>query len=306
MADFTTAMSGSAVLDVSQVLAFEQQFIIAAGEEQNLDQFASFKRDIGAKSIDMTKYSRLAVSTTPLTEKEDPASVAMADAQILLTPAEYGNVITTTKLISLQSGGKIDAAAARLVGLNLGQTKNALAIAALDASGNALAVNAGGAASNTASDTMSIAFANKLYNKLSRGSVQKLDGGTYVLIVHDDVAHDMRQLSGWTDVQKYASAEAVLKNEIGMLAGFRVIINNASTIDTDGGASAVDNYTSYALGFNGLGLVESATPKITMTGPFDKLGRFINVGWYGCFKYGLVDTDSVFKGITASSVGVNA
>jgi N4-gp56 family major capsid protein len=306
MAAFTTTMSGTAALDVSAVLAFDQQFIIAAGEAQTMDAFASYKQVIGAKSIDLTKYSLLSPATTPLTELDDPASVAMADAQILITPAEYGNVVTTSKLVNLQSGGKVDLAAARLVGANLAQTKNELAAAVLAASSNVLVPSGVAAASVPSTDLMTMAFLNKLYNKLRRNSVQRI-GDSYALIVHDDVAVDIRQLAGWTDVQKYANADQVLKNEIGAIAGFRVVINNASALlSVDGGATTVDAYSSIALGFNGLGLVESMAPKLTITGPFDKLGRFVNIGWNGCFKYSIVDTDAVWIGFTASSVGNNS
>ena len=303
---FTTNMTAAAQVDDSQVEAFDQQFIIAAGEGQTMDQFASYKKQIGAKSIQLPKYSRLAAITSALDEDDDVTSAALSDSSIIMTPAEYGNVVTRTSLASLQTGGTVDAAAARLVGMNLAQSKNELAAAALVASSNQLTVDAGAADALAADDLVTVAFLNKLYNKLSRNSVQRL-GDSYILMVHEDVALDIRQLAGWTDVAKYGSSESVLKNEIGYLAGFKVIINNAAgLIETDGGATTVDIYKSIALGFNGLGLAESLSPEMRATGPFDKLGRFVNLGWYGCFQYKIVDSDAVWVGVSASSVGNNA
>lgn len=304
---FTTTMTDSAQVDDSQVLAYDQQFIIAAGEAQTMDAFASYKKMIGAKSITLPKYAQLAAVTSALDSDDDVTSVALSDSGIVLTPAEYGNVVTRTSLASLQSGGTVDAAAARLVGMNLAQSKNELAAKALIAGTNLLTPDGDSTEANVASDDLiSVSLLNKLYNKMARQSVQRI-GDSYVLICHDDVALDIRQLSGWTDVAKYGSAESVLKNEIGYIAGFKVVINNAAALlVADGGATTVDTYRSIALGFNGLGLAESLSPEMRATGPFDKLGRFVNLGWYGCFQYKIVDSDAVWQAATASSVGNNS
>ena len=133
-------------------------------------------------------------------------------------------------------------------------------------------------------------------------------GGEYVLVAHDDVIADLREataVGSWVDVSKYATPETVLRNEVGMYKGFRVVRNNDATITADAGAGAVDTYNSYVLGANALGLATSKVPGMVATGPFDKLARFVNLGWYGVFSYGIVDTDAVFKIVTASSKGVN-
>lgn len=305
---FTTNLSGTTELDNSLVAAFDQQFILAAGEEQNIDQLASYKQNIGAKSIAMTKYALTAPATTPLVETDDITSVAMSDSEILITPVEYGFAITRTELASLQSGGKIDAAAAKLVGMNLSQTKNELACAVLAASANQTTVAGGAAAAVAAGDIMTEAFLNKMYNKLSRASVQKLNG-QYVAVMHDDVAHDLRasaSAGSWMDVGRYAEPGKLLQNEIGMYRGFKIVVNNASSLLTaDEGALAVDNYRSLFLGFNALGLVESKPTQLVISGPFDKLARFLNIGWKGCFKYSIIDTAAVQVGVSSSSVGVN-
>jgi len=87
---FTTTMTTTASVDDSVQLAFGQQFIVAAGQESNVDQLVTVKRNLKAKSIQFPKYSRLTVDGSALTEDEDATSVAVADAAILLTPAEHG------------------------------------------------------------------------------------------------------------------------------------------------------------------------------------------------------------------------
>lgn len=307
MAAFTTVMTTVGDVDDSILLAYEKAFMVACGQDANLDQVVTVKKSIGAKSIQFPKYSRLAAATTPLTESDDLTSVALVDAPILLTPAEYGNVVTTTKLANLQTGGVADLAAATVVGINLGMTQDALLLAALKASSNAITPANSAVNAVAAGDIATRTFLNKAYNKLARASVPTL-GGHYVMIAHDDVISDLRADSSagsWVDVAKYSAPGEVFANEVGMISGFRVIRNNAAQIVADEGAGAVDNYYSYFLGMNAVGKAVSQESRLVFSGPFDKLGRFVNVGWYGCFQYKIIDTDAVWVGVTSSSLGTN-
>ena len=307
MAAFTTNLTGTTQLDDSIVLAFAQSYLVAVGQNNVLDQFVQYKEDIGAKSIQLTKYARLAKATTPLTETDDLTSVALSDTQILLTPAEYGNVVTTTALANLQSGGKADLAAAQLVGLNHGDTMDQLAINALDAASNTYVIGGTAEGSVTAGQVASDVFLNYFYNKLARASVPMING-SYVMVAHDDVIADLRAataVGSWNDVTKYATPETALANEVGMYKGFRVVRDNNATFADQTGAGTVDLYNSYFFGANALGKATSQTGQLVISGPFDKLGRFINIGWKETSTYKIIDTDSVWLGKTASSVGSN-
>lgn len=267
---YTLNMTDTTAVDSSILLAFDQGYLVAAGQEQILDQFVSYKADIGAKSIQMPKFSRLAISTTPLTETDDATSAALSDATILLTPKEYGNVVTRTSLASLQTGGKADLAAATVVGLNMGQTMDALAIAALNASTNV-----------TVDATFDGAALDLQYSRLAAKSVQMIDGA-YVAIMGEAQIATLRNEAGFYDVQKYSSAEAVLKNEVGFYKGHKIVRHQG-----------VAAGTVFSLGFNALGKAVSKEAGLVISGPFDKLARFVNIGWYGVLTYGLIDTDAV-------------
>jgi N4-gp56 family major capsid protein len=307
---FTLNLTGSVEVDDSIRDEFDTEFRLAFAEQGAASQFATLKRDIGAKSISLPKYEQLGLATTPLDENEDVESEAMSDSAVIITPQEYGKVVTTTKLANLQTGGMADRAAARLVGINAGRTMNKLATLALDAGTNVL-IAGGHAGINliTATDTVDGSLLGKAYNKLARKNVPGLAGGDYFLIAHDDVIQDIREQSGansWIDAHKYAMPEALLRNEVGMYKGFRVIRDNLSTINADAGAAGtVDVYHSYALGFNALGLAVSQDVEMRATGPFDKLSRFVNMGWHACWNYKVVEQDALVVIKSASSVGDN-
>lgn len=303
---FTTNMSDTTALDSSIILAFDQSFIVANGQNNVMDQFVEYKAQIGAKSIQFPKYPRLSLATTPLVESNDVTSQALSDTAILLTPAEYGNVVTTTSLANLQTGGKADIAAARLVGINLGQTQDRLALLALDASTNVHFANGKTAATLATTDVTDGTQLNLMYNKLARASIPTI-GGQYVMVAHDDVIADLRAataVGSWVDVTKYSAPEETLKNEVGMYKGFRVVRDNLATVTPAGTSSfAVAGYNSYFLGANALGKAVSKEENLVISGPFDKLARFVNLGWYGVFSYNIIDTDCVWVGVSASSLG---
>lgn len=308
MAAFTTNLSGVTELDDSIILAFAQSYLIAQGQNNVMDQFATMKEEIGAKSITIPKYARLGLATTPLTETDDLVSAALADTGITLTPAEYGNVVTTTKLANLQTGGKADLAAAQLVGINHGSTMDKLACLALDASSNGYVIGGTAEGSVTGSQVASDVFLNYFYNKLARANIPMVNGA-YVMVAHDDVIADLREATGagsWTDVTKYAAPGETLMNEVGMYKGFRVVRNNNATFADQTGAGTVDLYNSYFFGFNALGKATSQPGRMVATGPFDKLARFVNLGWYEVSQYKIIDTDAVWVGKCASSKGANA
>ena len=307
---FTTNLSDTSAVDSSLLTAFDQSFIIAHDQANVMDQFVQYRQDIGAKAIELPKFARIAVATTPLTEADDVTSTALSDSKVTLTPAEYGAVVTTTKLANLQTGGKADLAAAQVVGLNWGQTMDKLAILALDAcaGGNTYVIGGTAEGSVTSGQVASSVFLNTFYNKLARASIPMINGA-YVAVMHDDVIHDLRAATdagSWVDVTKYATPEAALVNEVGMYKGFRIVRDNQATFADQTGAGTVDLYNSYFFGFNALGKATSQPGRLVFSGPFDKLGRFVNMGWYEVSKYGIIDQDALWLGKCASSVGANS
>ena len=131
---YVASMTGTVEVDDSILQAYDRAYLLAVGQDNVLDQFVTYRQTIGAKSIDITKYPRLAVSTTPLDEDNEAGRTAMSDIKIQFIPKEYGMVVTRTQLASLQSGGMVDLAMATVVGENHGHTKNVLATRALEAS----------------------------------------------------------------------------------------------------------------------------------------------------------------------------
>tara|TARA_R110000868_G_scaffold292444_1_gene552925 strand:- start:797 stop:1735 length:939 start_codon:yes stop_codon:yes gene_type:complete len=308
MEDFIVNMTGTAELDDSLVTEFSESILIAKASVGIADQFVSLPKDINGKNCVFTKYDQLGVDTTPLNEREDVGSEKLADSEIVMTAKEYGKVVTTTSLANLQSGGKCDAAAGALIGMNMGRTQNKLGLNALEASTNVLFAGvAANRAAIAATDIMNGTVLNKAYNKMARKEVLGLPqaGGKFVALMHEDCINDIRESSDWQSVMKYARPEDILNGEVGMYKGFRIVQDNTTTIVEDGGASGVDVYRTVCIGFNALGKGESLDCHIRLTEGGDKLARFKNIGWYGVIDYTIIDEDAVYIIESASSVGDN-
>lgn len=309
MADFITNITKTTDVDDSVFTEMDQQFIIAAAPLGVTDQFVTYKKNIGAKAIEFSKYAQLPLATTPLTEGEEVNRKKLSDSKIIITPEEYGDVVTTTSLANIQSGGKADLAAAKLAGVQMARTLDKLAMLKLEAGSNVLTPAAGAVNAIIASDVMTTSFLNKLFNKLSRAGVMPLVNGEYVAILHDDVIHDLRNSTGagsWVDISRYQKSETVLMNEIGMLCGFRIVSNSNASIYADAGAGGtVDVYKPVFMGYNALGKAVSKEAGMVITPGYDALNRFANVGWHGILNYGIVDQDALWVGACASSLGAN-
>jgi N4-gp56 family major capsid protein len=299
---FTTTMTLAADVDDSVITLWEQGIILTYTPELVVDQLATIQRNAAVKTFQFTIYSNLAVPSA-LTEDTDPASVAMVDAAATLTPVEEGNVVTRGALASFQTGGKVDVAAAQLIGRNMGVTQDKRGIQALEAFTTTLVYpNTATAASNLAdTDILDYKFAQKLVNKLERLNVPGING-SYFGIAHADVLQDLK--ADMVPVRQYSDLTGVMMNEIGMCAGIRWLRSSNTTITANSNGT-IDSYKVCVVGANALGKAVSNEPHPTITST-DKLGRYVNLGWFGCFKYGLIDTNNMVQGICASSYGANS
>jgi N4-gp56 family major capsid protein len=288
------------------ITLYSKTFVISAANTltNGLPSLATFKEGILGKTESFTIYSKLTKQTSALTEDTEATPEAMADSAVTITPAEYGNVCVHTTLVKLQSGGMSEIANFELAGINMRESIENKMILTGEAGSNEIIVTQSAEASLTASDTLTAAYVKRAHNKLARAGIPK----PYYAVAHDDVIYDLKIETGsgaWTDVNMYTDSMTVLNNEIGMFGGFRWISSPLVTVNTDAGASAVDTYHSQFFGQNAFGYVESQTPDLVVTPPSDNLSRFMNIGWYGVYEFGLVDTNAHYLVTSASSIGTN-
>lgn len=308
MADLFTVISDQGTQAAAQIEIWNEGVILAATEMAHflpgsplISQSAFADKAVHT----FIKYAALDGGGT-LTDGVEVTSDEMIDSEVNLTLAEYGNVITTTNLGHVSTGGRLNPAAAELIGRDMATTLDKTAIQVLEASTNEVTVNATSEAATTASDIITPAFVQKMYNKLRRANIPQ----PYYAIAHPDVMYDLKAgtaANTWTQVSQYTDLETVLRNEVGMYGGFRWLESSNVTINADAGNGAVDTYHTSFIGYNALGVAVSSSVPLTTTvvSGTDKLNRFLHLGWKAILAYGLIDTNACWILTSASTVGAN-
>lgn len=293
-------------VDDSQISLMKKAFLIAGQDNLIIDQVTTIKEDFKAKQIDIPIFSKLAKATTPLVDDDDVDAVKLVDTSVTLTPVEQGNVVTVTNLANIVTDGIANLAAFKLIGINMGETGNALGIQVGEDGSNILLAN--GAATEdaiVAADIIQPSDLNYIFNRMSRKNVPKFPMAKYFALAHPDVIEDVKLQSAFIDVQVYADANVILNNELGIYKGFRWLESAGVSINSNAGAVNVDTYHTQFFGMNGFGKAISEPEQFRLTGPFDRLARKINFGWYGVYKYSIVDSDAHWIITSSSSLGSN-
>ena len=249
-------------------IAYDKAFEIEATQARILHPFATKKFDVVGKSIEFSRYGKLPVATTPLSETADPERKGITPSKVTVTPAEYGDWVGATNLASIQTVGEIDEAIVKLVADQYARTMDTLALNAL-LSG-----------SNVDTGTFSGTELAAMRTRLAMKHVPMI-GGAYVALANEETIDVIRGESDWKDVTVYNDPMANLLSVVGFYKGHRIVSH-----------SAVTTGTVISFGQNALGYGESQAPGMKFI-PQPDLRESVNVGWYGVLKYQLIDNDAV-------------
>ena len=266
------AVNTKVVLADTVVDTLDQSLIISGQLMNKVDQFAEIRVQEAANSIAFNVFSRVAKATTPLTDGTEATSASMAETKVTLTPAEYGLPITTTSLAEIASGGKATVAAGELVGINMGETLDALGCAALEAGTNTTAAGTAG--------TLAKGDLRARYTALVNAGIQKFADGRYVAFMNPAQIADLKD--DYISIAQNTNLGEAVNGMVGTLEGFTIIEDANITAGT-----------VVVFGRNALGKAIALEPEMRITDGGDNLGRLANIGWYGIVKYGIIDNNAV-------------
>lgn len=304
--------SGTSALADQVKAAYDRNAMFALRAGGVFDQFARVKPGnvtSPGDSVSFLFWADLAPATAALAETVDVDAVALSDSLVTVTPQEYGNAILTTVRVRANTYlMSFDADASNIVNYNMVDSLERIAEAALRSGATSSAVNASGAASNTAGDILTLNRLRQEVAALRKNSVAPINGDSYVAILHPDVSFDLMTASASTDWAAFAQRQAGQEwraGQIAQAAGLSFIESPRAFIDADGGASNVDNYSTYILGQDAFGKAESI-PAHIVPGPItDKLMRFRPLGWHAYLGYKVIRQAAAREVVSASSLGAN-
>lgn len=308
------AFSGTSALADQVKAAYDRDAFFALRAQVVHDQFATVRPGnvtSPGSTVSFPFWGDLSVVTTALSETVDPDAVALSDSLVTITPAEYGNVVLTTAKVRADTfliG--FDPDVANIVSYNMVDTLETVAQEAMESGATTTTVDAGAEASLTAGDVMTL---NKLREQVAilRGAnVMPIAGMNFAAIMHPDVSYDIMTATAGTDwaafaIRQGAEVNAWRNGLVAEIAGLSIYESSRAAINTDGGASAVDTYSTYILGREAFGKAVSIPPHTVIKEPMDYLNRFPSVGWYAYLGYGVIRSAALRNLLAASSIGTN-
>ena len=313
------AITQASSLSVDQT-AFDQIAYFALRSEMLFDAAADVQpvaQSMPGSSVKFTIFSELADATSTLAETTDLTPTTMADSQVEVTLAEYGNTINTTAKLRGTSFLDVDAVEANLIGYNAGSSIDTVVANVLKAATNVI-YGGGGSTTPTTNATVQaedIIEANdvRIATAQLRGSKAQTFNGMYMGFIHPDVSYDLRRETGaasWRDPHNYVDTAMIYNGEIGAFESVRFIETPRAPLDLTGGsASTVDLYQTIIMGRQSLAKAHSITdgngayPKVVRGPVVDSLMRFNPVGWYWLGGYGIFRQAAIRVLNTSSSLG---
>ena len=287
--------------------------------ELYFDMFADVKAtdntpEQGA-AVTFTKNNDLAAVTTPISETVDIDAVALSDAQVTLTLAEYANGVNTTFRVRATSFVSINQIVANAVGFNAGLSLDTIARNIMQAGTN---VRYSGAATSRvtvdATHVLTAANVRRARVDLVNANVATFNG-YYAAVISPDVSYDLRGETGaaaWRDPHTYSQPSEIWSGEIGVFEGFRFMESPRAPVFVDAGVtSTVDVYRTLFFGRQAMAKAFStyegrgALPIVIIGPVVDKLERFRPVSWHWFGAYGLFRQESLRAVESASSIATN-
>lgn len=248
----TTSTGSGTDLSAEMKTYYEKRLIELAEPELIHDQFGD-KYPIpkgNGKTIEFRKFSSLAKATMALTEGVSPDGKNLNVTAMTATVNQYGDVVRLTDMLEMTAIDPIQVQAMKAIASQAGRTLDTITRETLNAGTNVLFAPSVSGSTVTATTAranitdkclLRVDDIRRAVLQLRRYNAPKIDG-SYVAIVHPDVANDLRSdKDNWIDVVKYKDPEKIYNGEIGTIGGCRIIENTEAKIFTAAGASSGDS-----------------------------------------------------------------
>lgn len=256
--DLNTNVTANEGLSAEMKTYYSDYLIDNAQPELVHDQFGQkhpIPKDSG-KTIELRKFVPLGKKTTPLEEGVTPNGQSLEVTKVEATIQQYGNYVTLSDIVQLTAIDNTLVETTKLLGAQAGMTLDTITREVLNGGTNV--IYAGGKEARAALDATSKLTVDDIYKAarfLKAQNAPKIDG-SYVAIIHPDVAYDLMRDDEWTEVHKYSATTEIFNGEIGKIAGVRFVETTEAKIFADEGKDNRDVYSTLVLGANAYGVTE--------------------------------------------------
>ena len=287
-ADMNTNLTTSSGLTDEMKTYYSDYLIDNAIPKLVHDQFGQ-KHPIpknGGKTIEFRKYSPLPKLTTPISEGVTPDGQSLNMSTIEATVAQYGGYITLSDVLLLTAIDNNLVQATKLLGAQAGSTLDTITREVLNGGTNV--IFSGGKEARADLDATSLLTVDdvkKAVRLLKNQNAEQIDG-SWVGIIHPDIAYDLTNDPAWKDVKTYSDPSDIYEGEIGKIYGVRFVETTEAKVWAGAGAGDRAVYSTLILGDNAYGVTEISggglqhiVKQLGSAGTGDPLDQRATAGW---------------------------
>ena len=277
------------LIDMAQPLLVHDQF----GQKRPIPQGRG-------KTIEFRKYTPLTKATTPLTEGVTPDGKKLNVTTITATVKQYGDYITISDVLKMTAIDDNLVQAQKLLANQAGLTLDTITRDILNAGTNVQygegnvdsRANLVGGDTDPEKNNYLTVRALKMAARTLKKQNAPLINGTYVGIIHPDVAFDLTDDPEWKYPHQYVDTENIYSGEIGKIANIRFVEtteamrwDNAAK-NTSSGSGDRDVYSTLVMGADAYGVTEVSggglefiVKQLGSSGTADPLNQRATAGW---------------------------
>lgn len=240
----------------------------------------------GGKTIEFRKYSPLPKLTTPISEGVTPDGQSLTMSTIEATVAQYGGYITLSDVLLLTAIDNNLVQATKLLGAQAGSTLDTITREVLNGGTNVIFAGGKDARGDLdASSLLTVDDIKKAVLLLKNQNAEQING-SWVGIIHPDIAYDLTNDPAWKDVKTYSDPSDIYEGEIGKLFGVRFVETTEAKVWAGAGNGGRAVYSTLILGDNAYGVTEISggglqhiVKQLGSAGTGDPLDQRATAGW---------------------------
>lgn len=260
------------------------------------------------RTVNFTRYTPLAINTTPLGEGSNPSLSNITASTIAVTLSEYGQSIQVSKFLTLVGIDKNMAEKISLVGQNMGQSLNRLVINELN-NGTATFANGKNTSTYAASDTFSASMIRGITRTLELNYAMAYPDGMFIGKAPPQAKYQLLGDSTWINAKTYSDVKDLYKGEMGELYQVRWLLNKdyASAVGAASEASIIAAFNTYVHGTDAFGAfdLEGDKPRLyilpNIVDGSSPAGRISKVSWAGSYATKILNSSWIIVAKTPTS-----
>ena len=262
-------------------------------------QVRDIPRNSGTNVIKFRRYGSLTATTTALTEGVTPSGSQLSITDVTATVAQYGDYVTLTDVVSMETYDPILTETAEILGEQAGDSLDQLCR-------DVQVAGASAQYASTATTIATVSSAMKLNRAEVKEAVRTLKGNNakpvtsminpsngynttpidraFIGIIDASTTYDLDDATGWIPVEKYSNRTGVMPNEVGSLAGVRFLESSnaytvAGTLVTTVYGTLIFGQNAYAQSRISGEAMQNIVKPLGSAGTADPLNQRMTSGW---------------------------